>query len=445
MGKQASALLVIFISFLLAYVLRFGYSSLTKDYLVALLLTLFLASIILPATGAFRHEFRWSVLRKTRRLLAGWAVVVTTLVTIAALFKVTSVYSRIWFSYWVLFGGALLFFSQLFEHVWLVQRRKSSRAARRVVLVGGGKNGRRVERRLLSDQDGELQLVARFGHDWSGEDIYPVEDLAEFVADEQINEVWVAVPLENRGLLESALSALNESIVDVNVIPDLHQYRLLNQGIVEWDGLPVINLSGTPMTGTELRLKALFDRLVALLLVVLLSPVFLLLALLVRLSGPGPVLFRQKRHGIGGEAIEILKFRSMKQHKNPQGEVVQATENDDRVTFIGKFLRRSSLDELPQLINVLRGEMSLVGPRPHALEHNEEFKSRIPKYMLRHKVRPGITGWAQVNGVRGITDTEEKMALRIEHDLWYIQNWSLWLDLKILLQTPLAMVHRNAF
>ena len=157
------------------------------------------------------------------------------------------------------------------------------------------------------------------------------------------------------------------------------------------------------------------------------------------------MLFRQKRHGIGGDAIEILKFRTMKQHQEPQGEVIQATENDDRVTFIGRFLRRSSLDELPQLINVLRGEMSLVGPRPHAIEHNEEFKSRIPKYMLRHKVRPGITGWAQVNGFRGITDTEEKMALRIEHDLWYIQNWSLWLDLKILLQTPLAMVHRNAF
>jgi Undecaprenyl-phosphate glucose phosphotransferase len=443
--KNLQTQFVILLAFILAYYARFNSIHLQSGYVTVLLLGLLTATIILPATGAFRHEFRWSVLRKTRRLLAGWAVVVTTLVTIAALFKVTSDYSRIWFSYWVLFGGAGLFISQLFEHFWLVRRRKSTRAARRVVLVGGGKNGRRVERRLLSDQDGELQLVARFGHDWSGEDIYPVADLADFVAHEQISDVWVAAPWEDRELLETTLNALNESIVDVNVIPDLYQYRLLNQGIVEWDGLPVINLSGTPMTGTELRLKALFDRLVALLLLVLLSPVFLVLALLVRLSGPGPVLFRQKRHGIGGEAIEIFKFRTMKQHRERLGEVVQATENDDRVTFIGRFLRRSSLDELPQLINVLRGEMSLVGPRPHAIEHNEEFKSRIPKYMLRHKVRPGITGWAQVNGFRGITDTEEKMALRIEHDLWYIQNWSLWLDLKILLQTPLAMVHRNAF
>jgi len=241
------------------------------------------------------------------------------------------------------------------------------------------------------------------------------------------------------------LNALSESIVDVNVVPDLHQYRLLNQGIVEWGGLPVISLSGTPMTGAEQRIKGVFDRIVSFLLIVLLSPLFLLIALLVRLSGPGHILFRQKRHGIGGESIDIFKFRSMKNHEKPAGEVDQATRDDQRITSIGRFLRRTSLDELPQLFNVAFGEMSLVGPRPHPIELNELFKARIPKYMLRHKVKPGITGWAQVNGFRGITDTEEKMALRIEHDLWYIQNWSLWLDTKILLQTPLAMIHRNAF
>jgi len=443
--KNLQTQFMILLAFLLAFYARFQTLQLDTDYVVVLLLCLLIAAVIMPATGAFRHEFRWSVLRKTRRLLAGWAVVVTTLVTIAALFKVTSVYSRIWFGYWVLFGGAGLFISQLFGHGWLVHRRKSFKTARRVVLVGGGRNGKRVEDRILSDQDGELKLVARFGHDWKGEEAYPVEQLADYVVAEHINEVWVAAPWEDRDLLESTLTELNESVVDVNVIPDLHQYRLLNQGIVEWDGLPVINLSSTPMTGTELRLKALFDRLGAFLLLILLSPLFLLLALLVRLSGSGPVLFRQKRHGIGGDAIEILKFRTMKEHQEREGEVSQATEDDHRVTFIGRILRRSSLDELPQLINVLRGEMSLVGPRPHAIEHNDDFKSRIPKYMLRHKVRPGITGWAQVNGFRGITDTEEKMALRIEHDLWYIQNWSLWLDLKILLQTPLSMMHRNAF
>ena len=430
---------------MLAFYFRFGSIQMSTAYVIVLLLGLLTAAVIMPATGAFRHEFRWAFLRKTRRLVAGWALVVTSLVTMAAMFKVTSDYSRVWFAYWVFFGVVGLFTSQLIEHGWQIHRRKHSKIKRRLVLVGGGNNGRRVEQRIKSDMDGELQLVARFGHDWAGENIHPVEQLADFVVAEHINEVWIAVPWDDRDMLESTFNVLNESVVDVNVIPDLHQYRLLNQGIVEWGGLPVINLSGTPMTGTELRLKAIFDRVGSFLLLLLVLPLFLFLALLVKLSGPGPVLFHQKRHGIGGDAIDILKFRSMRVHDEPDGEVIQASRDDDRITTIGRFLRRTSLDELPQLINVLRGEMSLVGPRPHAIEHNESFKSRIPKYMLRHKVKPGITGWAQVNGFRGITDTEEKMVLRIEHDLWYIQNWSLWLDIKILLQTPLAMIHRNAF
>lgn len=425
--------------------IRFDTFRMTTDYIIVLLIGLLVAAVIFPATGAFRPEFRWAFLRKTRRLIAGWALVVMTLVTMAAIFKVTSDFSRIWFAYWVLLGGAGLLASQLIEHGWQTSRRKYSKSSRRVVLAGGGENGRRVEQRILDDPEGSLELVARFGNDWTGENIFSIEQLAGFVESERIKEVWVAAPREDYQLLESALNALNESTVDVNVIPDLHQYRLLNQGIVEWSGMPVINLSGTPMTGAEQRIKILFDRVVSSLLVLILSPLFLILALLVRLSGPGPVLFRQERHGIGGEAIEIFKFRSMKNLAELVGKVDQATREDQRITPIGRFLRRSSLDELPQLFNVVLGEMSLVGPRPHPIELNQLFKSRIPKYMLRHKVKPGITGWAQVNGFRGITDTEDKMALRIEHDLWYIQNWSLWLDIKILLQTPLAMIHRNAF
>jgi putative colanic acid biosynthesis UDP-glucose lipid carrier transferase len=175
-----------------------------------------------------------------------------------------------------------------------------------------------------------------------------------------------------------------------------------------------------------------------------LSPVLLIITVLILLTDGSPAVYRQNRNGIGGEAIETLKFRTMKKGSE-SASFRQATQDDDRVTWIGQFLRKTSLDELPQLFNVLKGEMSLVGPRPHPLELNQEFKARIPKYMLRHKVKPGITGWAQVNGYRGQTETREKMALRIEHDLWYIQNWSLWLDLKILLMTPLVMIHRNAY
>lgn len=442
--RNVQTLLVILLAFLAAAWLRFGTLELGPGYLTVLLLGLLLSSVIIPATGAFRREFRWALLRKTRRLMAGWAVVVMALVTLAAAFKVTSDYSRIWFGTWVLLAALGLLASQVLEHAWRVRERRRRRHARRVVLVGGGANGERVHRRITQDPFGEVELAGLYGMPWGEQAVAPIDQLPAVLDAGQVDEVWIAAPFDDHALMAQALELLRDAVLDVNVIPDLHQYRLLNQGITEWGGLPVINLSSTPMTGGEMVLKAVFDRLVAALLLVLLSPLLLLIAALVRLDSPGPVLFRQLRHGLGGEAIEVLKFRSMALHQEQDGAVTQAGPGDARITRLGRWLRRTSLDELPQLLNVLRGEMSMVGPRPHAVQHNRLFRSQIPRYMLRHKVKPGITGWAQVNGLRGLTDTPEKMALRIEHDLWYIQNWSLWLDLRILLMTPLAMVHRNA-
>ena len=444
MTRQANFLLVIMVSYLLAHWLRFGYTALPQHYLVALLLTLVLSSIILPATGAFRSEFEWAFMRRLRRLIAGWAIVVLMLVSIAAMLKTTDNYSRIWFGLWILITSFGLVLVMLVSHAAAIRTRNRNRKNRKIVLVGSGQAAARVEERIQTDPASDMELVARFGKAWSEEPVFPVLELADYVGGNNIHEVWIAAPWEDKTLLEDSLEQLKELVVDVNVVPDLHQYRLLNQGISEWGGLPVINLAGTPMTEAEKRLKNLFDRLGAFTLIVLLAPLLLLLAVLIRLTSKGPALFRQNRHGVGGEFIEILKFRSMTLHEEPEGQVTQATSTDPRITNIGRFLRKTSLDELPQLFNVLKGEMSLVGPRPHAIEHNELYKSRIPKYMLRHKVKPGMTGWAQVNGFRGLTDTPEKMAMRIEHDLWYIKNWSLWLDLKILLMTPLVMIHRNA-
>jgi len=333
----------------------------------------------------------------------------------------------------------------LITHAAAIGKRNRDRQLHPIVLVGSGESAARVENQILHDPSSDMYIAARFGKSWSEDVAAPVSELAGYVESNHVHAVWIAVPWEDKHTLDNSLHALRESVLDINVVPDLEQYRLLNQSISQWGGLPVISLAGMPMTGSEKRLKYVFDWLGAGLLLLLFSPVLLVIALLVKLSSKGPVFFTQKRHGVGGEAIEIMKFRTMKLHQERAGQVTQATEADERVTGIGHFLRKTSLDELPQLFNVLKGEMSLVGPRPHALEHNDLFKSRIPKYMLRHKVKPGITGWAQVNGYRGQTETKEKMALRIEHDLWYIQNWSLWLDLKILLMTPFVMIHRNAY
>jgi len=444
MIKQANTLLIVLVTFLLAYWLRFGYIALPEGYIGALLLTLMLSSIIFPATGAFRPEFEWAFMRKLRRLIAGWAIVVLVLVSVAAMLKVTDYFSRIWFGSWVLICALGLVGMLLISHTAAVRSRKAGKNRRDIVLVGSGETARKVEAQIRNDPLSGMNLVACFGEPWSDGRFYALDELAAFIESEGVQGVWIALPWNERGMLEASLAALKASVVDVNVVPDFYQYRLLNQNISEWAGLPVINLSATPMTGAELRLKAVMDWIGALLVTLVIAPLLLVLALVILISDGRPVIYRQRRLGVGGESIEVLKFRTMKVEPSDSG-FRQARPDDDRVTSVGRFLRKTSLDELPQIFNVLKGEMSLVGPRPHPIELNDEFKSRIPKYMLRHKVKPGITGWAQVNGFRGQTDTPEKMALRIQHDLWYIQNWSLWLDLKILLMTPFVMMHRNAY
>ena len=211
------------------------------------------------------------------------------------------------------------------------------------------------------------------------------------------------------------------------------------------NGVPVVGICETPFTGTNDLVKRVSDIVLASAILVLITPVLLAIAIGVKLSSPGPVIFKQRRNGLDGEVIEVYKFRSMRSHEEAP-ELVQASRGDPRITPFGAFIRRTSLDELPQFINVLQGRMSIVGPRPHAVAHNEEYRRIVKAYMVRHKVKPGITGWAQVNGQRGETDTVEKMQARVEFDLEYLRNWSLGLDLQIIASTiRLVFFDRNAY
>jgi putative colanic acid biosynthesis UDP-glucose lipid carrier transferase len=211
-------------------------------------------------------------------------------------------------------------------------------------------------------------------------------------------------------------------------------------------GLPIIDLNASPIVGVNRFIKELEDKVLSLLILIIISPIVLLIAIGVKLSSPGPVIFKQNRHGWDGRPIKVYKFRTMEVHEECEGQVTQACKYDVRVTKFGAFLRRTSLDELPQFFNVLQGRMSIVGPRPHAIEHSNQYKDQIDAYMLRHKVKPGITGWAQVNGWRGQTDTLEKMKKRVEYDLYYIENWTVWLDLKIIFMSLFTgFVHKNAY
>jgi len=261
-----------------------------------------------------------------------------------------------------------------------------------------------------------------------------------------VDEVWLCLPVGDKEGIFATLDALRHSTANIRLVPDLFALRLINHGVSEVLGIPMLDLSASPITGKVRLMKAVQDRLLGALILLLISPLMLAIALAIKLTSHGPVLYRQLRHGWNGEGIWVYKFRSMVVHQEPDFQVTQARRNDARITPLGAFLRRTSLDELPQFINVLQGRMSIVGPRPHAVAHNEHYKELVPGYMLRHKVKLGITGWAQVNGFRGETDTLDKMEKRVEYDLHYIENVSLWLDLKIIVATVFkGFVHKNAY
>jgi Undecaprenyl-phosphate glucose phosphotransferase len=268
-----------------------------------------------------------------------------------------------------------------------------------------------------------------------------VDQVDDVLERNPVDQVIIALPIEDQALVKMLMEQLALRTVDVKVVPDLYQYITLCGGFEEFGGLPIISLQGGPLNGWNLIAKRVFDVLSALAALILTSPLMALTALLIKLTARGPVLFRQERMGLDGRTFNILKFRTMALDAE-SGGARMAEREDPRLTALGGWLRRLSLDELPQFMNVLRGDMSLVGPRPERPIFIEEFKRQIPRYHLRHKVKAGITGWAQVNGLRGQTSIQK----RIEYDLYYIENWSLLLDVKILLRTAFGgFLSKNAY
>lgn len=249
-----------------------------------------------------------------------------------------------------------------------------------------------------------------------------------------IDRIYIAMPMSDEVKIKEVVAELTDTTCSVMLIPDIFTFNILQSRSEEVNGVPVVSLFDTPLSGVNMILKRLEDIVFSIGIIFLISPVLILIAIAIKLTSPGPVIFRQIRYGMDGKPIKVWKFRSMSVMEN--GDIVkQATKDDVRITPIGGFLRRTSLDELPQFLNVLMGHMSIVGPRPHAVAHNEQYRTLIKGYMLRHKVKPGITGLAQINGWRGETDTLDKMQMRIEYDLEYIRDWSVWLDMKIIFLT----------
>ncbi|MDC8786673.1 undecaprenyl-phosphate glucose phosphotransferase [Roseateles koreensis] len=334
-----------------------------------------------------------------------------------------------------------------------IQRRLTRATRRAAVIVGGGVLGVKVARALRDGVDKGVDFVgyfddrkdARLHPDASPLLLGTLGDLSDYVRKNNVREVYITLPLGSQPRIVQLLEQIQGTTASLFFVPDVFGISIIQGRLQDMNGVPVVGICETPFTGTNDLIKRISDVILASLILVLISPILLAVAIGVKWSSPGPIIFKQRRNGLDGEEIIVYKFRSMRTQDD--GAVVkQATKADPRITPFGAFIRRTSLDELPQFINVLQGRMSIVGPRPHAVAHNEEYRQLIKAYMVRHKVKPGITGWAQVNGLRGETDTIDKMKARVEYDLEYLRNWSLALDLQIIVRTARLMIFdRNAY
>ncbi|MBB5878135.1 undecaprenyl-phosphate glucose phosphotransferase [Xanthomonas sp. 3498] len=440
--KVADAAVVIG-SGLLAYALRVGQANLPEAprYPYALLAGATLTLLVFSQLALYRS---WRLALPTMmlgRLLLGWGVVLGVLASLSFLSKTGPSFSRLWFLYWAVIGACSLIGVRLAADRLLRWLHRHGIGTRRIAVLGPPERVEQVGARISQGPWSGLQWVPSPAMIRNGD----LAALPQWLDLQGIAEVWLTWPMREEALIRESMRRLDASSVDVRWIPDIFAFGMIHHGIAEVAGMPLLELSVRPLSRTAQWLKDATDKLLAALILLLSSPLLLALALGVKLSGPGPVLFRQTRHGWDGQPFELWKFRSMRLH-DADAAAPQTQRGDPRVTRFGAFMRRTSLDELPQFFNVLQGRMSIVGPRPHALAHNAQYQDLVPNYLQRHRVKPGITGWAQVNGLRGETDTVEKMRKRIDYDLYYIQHWSLWLDLSIIAQTGvIVLFDRDAY
>ncbi|MBZ0169612.1 UDP-phosphate glucose phosphotransferase [Candidatus Methylomirabilis lanthanidiphila] len=449
-------LLVISASWLGSYYFRFYWGPILvyrdipdiRPYLLLLGLIVVVWGVAFKAFGLYRPKRISSRLAEVRDIAR--ACTLAVLILIAATFFLKQFeFSRIVIAcFWVFSIVSVSLVRSSFREVLRFTRR-SGYNLRHVLIVGEGALARKVAERIRARPElgfrikgllvGDRNLVGQQVDGMSVLGTY--EQAGELAEALSIDRVFIAIPLEAYGRMEAILRSLENGVAAISAVPDLHQYMTLRGGVEEFDGLPLISLQESPHYGWNLVGKRSLDIALSTVALLITGPLLLLVAAIIKLTSSGPVLYRQERMGLDGRTFQMLKFRSMRNDAEDDTGPVWAARDDERRTGIGALLRRTSLDELPQLVNVLKGEMSLVGPRPERPVFIEEFRKRIPRYMLRHKVKAGITGWAQVNGWRGDTSIEK----RIECDLFYIENWSLFFDLRILwLSFWKGFIHRNA-
>lgn len=410
-----------------------------------ILLSLLIFALTFPGSWP-KHE---SLSAEATHILTGWLLLVGTLMFFGYATQYLNIFPQELVLTWVLLTPLLLLVAHLFIRKLLSRLRANNLELRKAVIVGASEIGLHLRTRIAQEPMLDIELKGFFD-DRSGDRVSLAEhersqllgkldSLADYVRFHAIDLIYVALPMASQPRILRLLDDLKDTTTSIYFVPDIFIFDLIQARIDDVAGIPVVAVCETPFTGMNGFIKRASDIVLSSLILLLISPLLLLLAIGVKLSSPGPILFKQRRYGLDGQDIVVYKFRSMTVCEDG-ASVTQATRNDKRVTPFGALLRKTSLDELPQFINVLQGRMSIVGPRPHAVAHNEMYRKLIKGYMIRHKVKPGITGWAQVNGLRGETETVDKMEIRIEYDLDYLRRWSLIFDLKIVLRTMLVVL-----
>ena len=419
---------------------------LTGYYLLLAILVFFVSSFVYEQIDPYRSWRSGHLWAYARDIFVGWFLIIAILYMIISSVGVMYWYDDYVLQVWVFMTPFVLLVSHLgLRKLAFVPGKHGE--MRSVLIVGVNEVGVRMERRIIENPYLLMEVHGYF--DDRSDQRHPLgrtapilggmEDISPYVHQHNVKIVFISQPIAAQPRIRKLLDELQDTTASVYFLPDIYTFDLMQARIDHVAGMPVVAICETPFTGANRLLKRLSDVVLAAMIFLLMLPVMLLVSLAVKCSSPGPVIFRQRRYGLYGEEMLVYKFRTMTVVDDGV-KIVQAKKNDQRITKVGAFLRRSSLDELPQFINVIQGRMSIVGPRPHAVAHNELYRKLIKGYMLRHKVKPGITGWAQVNGLRGETETLEKMQARVEYDLDYVRNWSLALDLWIIARTVLVVL-----
>jgi Undecaprenyl-phosphate glucose phosphotransferase len=439
---RAADVIAVALSALVAYALRAGNIDLPGTYMSATVLGMLLTANYMH----FARVYRLASLRRqaveVAKVVAAWVAVFATLIVVSLLTETDQLFARAWLILWFSFSLGSFLVLRAFAALQIDRWLKTGQLALKTAIVGHGELARQVARQLHQLGAPNLQIVGFYDPDDNPEGIERQTELGpilggvgrlmEDVQRGEVEEVVIALPWAQEKRIRQIMRSLATLSTNVRICPDVFTLYLPLRGMTSVAGVALLDVFERPLSGWDLVLKNLEDRILAPIFFVIFLVPCLLIALAIKLDSPGPVLFRQPRFGFNNNLINVLKFRTMHANRPDEPGVPQASRNDPRVTRVGRFLRRTSLDELPQLWNVLKGEMSLVGPRPHAVDHNRKYAEMIDEYLGRHRMKPGMTGWAQVNGLRGETQTVEQMRARVQYDLSYIDNWSLWFDLRIL-------------